>query len=81
MTTAPDRSTNAATEKLWWRMLTCGGVVRAGAFYANRPDEMHLELVKANEPVDRLVRRWAKSKRGRRLLAANTAQRALVARR
>lgn len=73
--------TKLQLRKLRWRMLTCGGVVRAGAFYRNRADEQHLELVKGGAPVDRLARRWAKSKRGQRLLAANPSQRALVARR
>ena len=70
--------TRVQIRKLRWRVLTCGGVVRAGAFYGGRPDEMHLELVKGGAPVSRLARRWASSKRGRRLLAANPSQRAAV---
>lgn len=64
--------------RLRWRVSTTGGIVRAGCSYRDRPDEMHLELMVLGPRVERLARRWARTKRGRRLLAANPSQRALV---
>jgi hypothetical protein len=49
----------------------CRGVVRAGAFYSGRKDEMHVEINKPMAAVSRLARRISRTPLGREVIAAN----------
>lgn len=50
----------------------CHGVLRAGAFYSGRKDEMHVEINKPMTAVSRLARQMARTSLGREVIAANT---------
>lgn len=47
------------------------GVIRSGAFYQHRKDEMHYEINTGTLAVSRLAAKLRKSKRGKRLIKAN----------
>lgn len=60
------------------RMRLYAGAIRWGGDYAGRPDEMHVELVKPLPVVETVARALMRTRRGRRLLAANPGQRAVI---
>lgn len=60
------------------RLALYAGCIRLGIDYKNRPDEMHGEINKSLPACERAARRLMKTKRGRRILAANPDQRAVI---
>lgn len=54
------------------------GCIRWGGEYAGRVDEMHWEIDRPLPEVERVARRLLDSKRGKRILAANPGQRAVI---
>lgn len=54
------------------------GMVRWGGDYRIRADEMHFELVRPLGSVERLARGLMRTKRGRRILAANPGAREVI---
>jgi hypothetical protein len=64
--------------KMRLRLALYRGCVRLGAFYEGRPDEMHGEIDKPIAVVEKLARRLSTSPRGKRILAANPGQRAVI---
>lgn len=64
--------------KLAKRMKFYSGTLRHGAFYRGRPDEMHAEINKGLAAVEKKARKLADSPRGKRILAANPGQRAVI---
>lgn len=64
--------------KIWLRLKIYSGVLRSGAFYSGRVDEMHTELNADLWSAERVARRLLGSPRGKRVLAANPGQRAVI---
>jgi hypothetical protein len=67
--------------KIWIRLKIYAGVLRCGAFYSGRVDEMHTELNVGPDQlalVEKVARRLMLSPRGRRVLEANPGQRAVI---
>lgn len=60
------------------RMSFFKGNLAHGAFYRTTVDEMHAEVAKPMADVQRMARSLADSERGKRLLAANPGQRAVI---
>lgn len=60
------------------RMSFFKGTLAHGAFYRTTVDEMHVEIAEPMESVQRMARSLADSDRGKRLLAANPGQRAVI---
>lgn len=60
------------------RLARMGGVIRWGADYAGRPDEMHFELCRPLPACERVARRLALTPRGRRVLEANPGSREVI---
>lgn len=64
--------------KLRARLILYRGCIRLGAFYSGRPDEMHGEIDKPLETVEKVARLLTKTPRGKRILAANPGQLAVI---
>lgn len=60
------------------RMSFFKGTLAHGAFYRTTVDEMHVEIAAPIAEVERMARSLADSERGKRLLAANPGQRAII---
>ena len=60
----------AARLRLWLRR-RLGATVRWGGDYVHRKDEMHFELAGGLADAERVARRLARTRRGRRVLAVN----------
>lgn len=54
------------------------GVIRWGADYNGRKDEMHFEIVQSIAACEKEARRLMRTPRGRRLLEANPGQKAVI---
>lgn len=60
------------------RLKVYRGCIRWGETYENRKDGMHYEIDRPLDVVERVARRLADTKRGKRLLAANPGQRKII---
>lgn len=60
------------------RLKQYGGALRWGGDYRNRADEMHVELDRSLNTAEHVARRLMNTKRGKRILAANPSQRAVI---
>ncbi|MDQ6524331.1 M15 family metallopeptidase [Nocardioides sp. LHD-245] len=69
------RQAKRIRRKLRYRFL---GLIRWGGDYAGRPDAMHFEVVGSLRACERLARLLMKTRRGRRILAANPGARAVI---
>lgn len=67
---------NAALIRARLRMYR--GVIRWGGDYSGRKDEMHFELDRPLGEAEKVARRLMRTPRGRRILAANPSQRAVI---
>lgn len=67
-----------AAARIRSRLVFYGGVIRWGGDYHGRKDEMHFEIVKPLAVTEKLARRLMKTPRGKRLLAANPGQKAVI---
>lgn len=59
-------------------MARFNGKVRWGGFYEGRKDQMHFEINARLPKIERLARRLMKTKRGKRILAANPGQKRVI---
>lgn len=64
--------------KIRARLLLYVGCIRWGGDYVNRADEMHFEINRPMARCERRARRLCRTSRGKRLLAANPGQRAVI---
>jgi len=64
--------------KIWLRLKVYRGVLRHGAFYNGRVDEMHVEINAPMSAVEKVAYRLMETPRGKRILAANPSQRAVI---
>jgi hypothetical protein len=60
------------------RLLLYRGCIRWGGDYQHRADEMHFELNRPLSRCEKRARRLTRTRRGKRLLAANPGQRAVI---
>lgn len=60
------------------RLRIYGGTLRWGGDYHGRPDQMHTEINKPMAACEGVARRLMKTSRGRRILAANPTQKAVI---
>lgn len=60
------------------RLKLYAGAIRWGGDYHGRVDEMHFEINVPLAPVEKVARRLMKTPRGRKILAANPSQRAVI---
>lgn len=60
------------------RLLMYAGTIRWGGDYFNRKDEMHFEINASLSKCERVAKRLMKTKRGKRILAANPGQKAVI---
>ncbi|MFJ9315763.1 M15 family metallopeptidase [Pimelobacter simplex] len=67
-----------AVDALHAKLRKMRGVIRWGGDYHGRKDEMHFEIVQNITVCEREARRLMKTPRGRRILAANPSQRAVI---
>ena len=71
--------TKAQRRRLTWGLrVVYRGVLRHGEFYTRRVDGMHVETNKPFKVLERHARRLARTKRGRRILAANPGAREVI---
>ena len=63
---------------IWARLKIYRGCLRHGAFYSGRVDEMHVEINAPLPAVEKVARRLMNTPRGKRILKANPAQRAVI---
>lgn len=64
--------------KIWVRLKLYRGCLRHGAFYNGRVDEMHVEIDRDLTTCEKRARALMKTTRGKRILAANPGQRAVI---
>lgn len=64
--------------KIRARLLLYRACIRWGGDYVNRADEMHFEINRPLSAVERRARRLCGTTRGKRILAANKGQRAVI---
>lgn len=57
--------------KITWRLIAFRGVLRSGAFYRGRVDEMHVEVDASLAAAEKVARRMIGTQRGQAILAAN----------
>ena len=67
-----------ALELVHRRLRVYDGVLRWGADYQGRVDEMHIEIDRPLAQTEKLARRLMRTPRGRRLLKANPGQRKVI---
>lgn len=60
------------------RLLMYSGCLRWGGDYHGRPDQQHTEINKPMADCERVARRLMRTPRGRRILAANPTQKAVI---
>lgn len=70
--------TDAQVDRVHTLLKRYRGTVRWGGDYSGRVDEMHFELVEPLPVCESVARRLLASGRGRRVLAANPGQRAVI---
>lgn len=68
--------TKLIRSRLLWAMYA--GCLRWGGNYHGRKDEMHVEIVRSLAVCERVARALMRTPRGKRLLAANPGQRAVI---
>lgn len=64
--------------RLAMRLRLYKGCIRSGAFYLHRLDEMHAEINMPLKDCEVMARRLMNSPRGKRILAANPTQKAVI---
>ncbi len=64
--------------KIDMRLIWMRGVIRWGADYERRPDEMHFEIVQSMREVERVAHMLMDTPRGERLLKVNPGQRKVI---
>lgn len=74
--TWPKRQAAKIRARLHWRLL--GGTVRWGGDYHGRKDEMHFEINAPLSTCERVAKRLMSTSRGKRVLAANPGQKAVI---
>lgn len=67
-----------ASARIRFRLRLYRGAIMWGGDYSNRKDEMHFEINKSLSVCEGLARRLSKSPRGKRILAANPGQKAVI---
>lgn len=72
--------TSAERAKIAQRLKVYEGCLRHGAFYSGRVDEMHVEINASLAECERVARKLDDSRRGTRILDANTGQKAVILR-
>ena len=70
--------TKVQKAKIWIRLKLYSGVLRSGAFYSGRVDEMHTEINKPLAAAEKVARRLMKTPRGKRILKANPGQERVI---
>jgi len=73
-----ERMPGVMARRIRRRLRWYDGCVRWGGDYRGRKDQMHLELARDLRACEQVARRLMSTPRGRRLLEANPAQRAVI---
>lgn len=64
--------------KITWRLIIFRGVLRSGAFYRGRVDEMHVEVNASLPAAERVAKRLLGTRRGQAILTANPGLQAVI---